>query len=277
MNTTQNKISLKDRYPYPYLKLLEFGEVWDIADRNDWGKTKIAYEKFGFTEDDMPTLIKIFEDEDFDAENIDETEAWAPIHTLILFGVLKLDKAIEPILKVFQLLDDLDNYMWDWLPTVIGVYGEKFIEPMTKFLYDESKEEISRSVAGEALVQIGQNYLDEKGKCIKILADFLEQADEETSDLNSLIVENLVDLKAIEKIDVIKSAFDREIFDVENFGAFSDFEDVEIAFGIKEKRTKPYPWVQQPIKHTKIGRNDLCPCGSGKKFKKCCLGNGVYD
>jgi len=23
-------------------------------------------------------------------------------------------------------------------------------------------------------------------------------------------------------------------------------------------------------KHQKIGRNDLCPCGSGKKYKKCC-------
>ncbi|MGB5833644.1 MAG: SEC-C metal-binding domain-containing protein [Thiohalocapsa sp.] len=23
---------------------------------------------------------------------------------------------------------------------------------------------------------------------------------------------------------------------------------------------------------TKIGRNALCPCGSGKKYKKCCLG-----
>ncbi len=23
----------------------------------------------------------------------------------------------------------------------------------------------------------------------------------------------------------------------------------------------------------KIGRNDPCPCGSGKKYKKCCLGN----
>ena len=22
----------------------------------------------------------------------------------------------------------------------------------------------------------------------------------------------------------------------------------------------------------KIGRNDLCPCGSGLKYKKCCLG-----
>jgi uncharacterized protein YecA (UPF0149 family) len=23
--------------------------------------------------------------------------------------------------------------------------------------------------------------------------------------------------------------------------------------------------------HRKVGRNDPCPCGSGKKYKKCCL------
>ena len=23
--------------------------------------------------------------------------------------------------------------------------------------------------------------------------------------------------------------------------------------------------------HRDVGRNDDCPCGSGKKFKKCCL------
>jgi uncharacterized protein YecA (UPF0149 family) len=22
--------------------------------------------------------------------------------------------------------------------------------------------------------------------------------------------------------------------------------------------------------HPKVGRNELCPCGSGKKYKKCC-------
>ena len=27
----------------------------------------------------------------------------------------------------------------------------------------------------------------------------------------------------------------------------------------------------------KIGRNKPCPCGSGYKFKKCCLGKGIYD
>ena len=27
----------------------------------------------------------------------------------------------------------------------------------------------------------------------------------------------------------------------------------------------------------KIGRNDPCPCGSGRKFKKCCMGKRIYD
>lgn len=26
----------------------------------------------------------------------------------------------------------------------------------------------------------------------------------------------------------------------------------------------------------KLGRNDLCPCGSGKRFKKCCLGASCF-
>ena len=28
----------------------------------------------------------------------------------------------------------------------------------------------------------------------------------------------------------------------------------------------------QPARRTKVGRNDPCPCGSGKKYKKCCAG-----
>ena len=33
-------------------------------------------------------------------------------------------------------------------------------------------------------------------------------------------------------------------------------------------------WVMQAKrKYGKVGRNDYCPCGSGKKFKFCCFGN----
>lgn len=31
------------------------------------------------------------------------------------------------------------------------------------------------------------------------------------------------------------------------------------------------------VKTKKAERNDPCPCGSGKKFKKCCYGKGIYD
>lgn len=31
--------------------------------------------------------------------------------------------------------------------------------------------------------------------------------------------------------------------------------------------------VTRTIRAASVGRNDLCPCGSGKKYKKCCLGS----
>lgn len=29
--------------------------------------------------------------------------------------------------------------------------------------------------------------------------------------------------------------------------------------------------------YKKIGRNEPCPCGSGKKYKNCCLSSGKYE
>lgn len=35
---------------------------------------------------------------------------------------------------------------------------------------------------------------------------------------------------------------------------------------------------QKPIVKKKVpGRNDPCPCGSKNKFKRCCMGKGIYD
>ncbi len=38
-------------------------------------------------------------------------------------------------------------------------------------------------------------------------------------------------------------------------------------FALEQKRSKTI------VKGEKIGRNDPCPCGSGKKYKKCCGAN----
>jgi len=45
----------------------------------------------------------------------------------------------------------------------------------------------------------------------------------------------------------------------------SDFQAVD-EYG--QAAPRPVSPVQNK---NKVGRNDLCPCGSGKKYKKCCL------
>jgi hypothetical protein len=40
-----------------------------------------------------------------------------------------------------------------------------------------------------------------------------------------------------------------------------------------EERIAPIkiPKTKQPVSADKVGRNDPCPCGSGRKYKKCCM------
>ena len=92
---------------------------------------------------------------------------------------------------------------------------------------------------------------------------------------------------AVEAIDTIRAAFQRKSVDISIAG---DEEDVEIAFGLRSERSTPAPTYQiglarRPVgpardlqreipaaqRPGKAGRNDPCPCGSGKKYKKCCL------
>ena len=35
--------------------------------------------------------------------------------------------------------------------------------------------------------------------------------------------------------------------------------------------------TQKVREYPKIGRNDPCPCNSGKKYKNCCLSSGKYE
>ena len=43
---------------------------------------------------------------------------------------------------------------------------------------------------------------------------------------------------------------------------FSQEKQDEIAKAYKKSKTV--------VKENKVGRNEPCPCGSGKKYKKCC-------
>lgn len=60
----------------------------------------------------------------------------------------------------------------------------------------------------------------------------------------------------------------RENFLKEHPGAIIIAEEVALKQRTKGFKTKPSEEYEKP---KKVGRNDPCPCGSGKKYKKCCL------
>lgn len=53
-------------------------------------------------------------------------------------------------------------------------------------------------------------------------------------------------------------------------GTLSPSEEAELRSIADVVQTRRFIQAHEP--GTKIGRNDKCPCGSGKKFKKCCVG-----
>ncbi len=59
--------------------------------------------------------------------------------------------------------------------------------------------------------------------------------------------------------------------DVRNGRIYSMTETIEwpTAQWLREMKVPP---SQKQLRRGRVGRNDPCPCGSGRKFKKCCLG-----
>ena len=83
-------------------------------------------------------------------------------------------------------------------------------------------------------------------------------------------LENLDENSEIElDIDLEKLLYNMLAADAEYLYTLPQWEEVLPAEKIKEI-VKAFKKSKTVVKGEKIGRNDPCPCGSGKKYKKCC-------
>ncbi len=91
-----------------------------------------------------------------------------------------------------------------------------------------------------------------------------------TSLVDSLNMENLEENSQIKmEID-----FEKLYFNMLNAKAPWLYElpqwDNILTIEKRKEITKEYRSSKTVVKDQKVGRNDPCPCGSGKKYKKCC-------
>lgn len=205
----------------------------------------------------------------------ESNEVWVPLHAWRALGQLGDPRAIEPLVGMFDTLCD-DDWATEELPLVLGMLGQNAIGTLTDFLDDYSHAEYARMIAIGALEEIAKRYPSTTKDVITIITDYLDDPDPSAAGLSGSAVGALITLEARESIDTLRRLYSSGNVDI---FACGDIEDVEMELGLRTERSTPPPDFfelygfpeQDGLKRKKIGRNDPCPCGSGIKYKKCCL------
>lgn len=203
------------------------------------------YLNLGITDFDIPELIRLMQDDEMRFMEVDinddkdYSEWYAQIHTWRALAQLKSEAMIEPFLGILPQIDEKDD---DWLASdvkiVFGMLGPIALELTSKYLADESKSMYARIETGYAIANIGQKYPEVRLQCIESICAVLEKYKTNDKEFNSFLIDNLLDLKVIEKIDLVEQAFSSERVDISIVG---DFEDVQVELGLLDKRTTPRP------------------------------------
>ncbi len=268
----------------PVQRLLTLGQPEELR-VNDWPDYSTVH---GLTEAHIPALIAMAGDLALHAiEDEASAPAWGPTHAWRALGQLGAVAAVEPLLKLLaQDFEDgsvpgLDEDLSD----VCGLIGPAAIPTLQAFIDDPDTAPECAGYVTAALAKIADRHPDQRESCVAYLTSLLTADPERDMEIQSWAVSSLLDVKAVESIDAIRAAFARDAIDITYAG---DLEDVEIDLGLRDMRDTPPPDYDalmeafgddeyddgptEPIRTApKIGRNEPCPCGSGKKYKKCCL------
>lgn len=226
-----------------------------------WIDDEDYYDNYIVADADIPELIRLATDIDYFSVNDDHF--WIPIHAWRLIGRLKIREAIYPLINTLDSYPDIDWCKHE-LPHVFEMLGKDAIQPLASKLLDKSNTEMGQFFIVESLASIAHANKSCKRNIIGILGFALDLENKEASFLNTGILINLFQLGAIPTrvIAEIMNDFAKEEERCEPSSLYHkhfDFDQYNL------------PFSRLPESTSKIGRNDPCPCGSGKKYKKCCI------
>ena len=270
-------IGIHTDYTDPVRRLLGIGASPANAPA-EWLDYTVTY---GLGSEHGAELIRLACDTALYSSDPDGTVVWAPIHAWRALGQLQAAASVPSLLAVLKSAGIDEDWTHSELPVVFGLIGSAAIAPIAAFISDEAHATFPAATAIMGVKEIAQQHAECRSECISVLERTLERKGNTDSGLKGFAVSALIDLEAVEAIEVIRRAFRLRSVDLSIVG---DIEDVEIAMHLRAHRATPAPSYhllpvsgsdqpgdQDLPRRLKVGRNDPCPCGSGKKYKKCCL------
>jgi hypothetical protein len=200
-------------------------------------------------------------------------QGWASIHAARLLGEMRATASIEPMIELLA-ATDWDNIVHDAILLALPKMGEAVLEPALREVSSAVMENSDlRSSLLSVLAQLG-------ARDPRIFDLLLRAADEDPE----MGCSNLATYGDPAALPLLRRLFDEHEVEVDRPGAnqlFIELEDAITALGgtlteaqtaklemTRKLRLAPAPKAVSP---RKLGRNDPCHCGSGKKYKKCHL------
>lgn len=232
-------------------KIRELFTLGEVSHGEHWQD----YLQYGFNEADIPALLKIMADDAFNTADSKSKEVWAPLHAWRTLGQLGLQRAVEPLLGLFDQFAKDDWALGD-LPKVMGMIGGSAIDDLVVYFNESHHGELARVMAAEGLAEMVKHQPAYRERVIQHYCDYMLSPDESAYTFNGLLVCLLLDLEARESIDDIRQFFNKDCVDI---GCAGDLEEVEIELGFRDERSTAKP-AFNPLELTaplNTGSNDL--------------------
>jgi PBS lyase HEAT-like repeat len=250
------------RYQPPVERLLTYGKSEPITP-DDWPD----YRTLGIGPEHIPELIQMATDADLNLAAEDSTQVWAPLHAWRALGQLRAVEAVEPLLELFDRLED-DDWVHDELPVVFALIGPAALPALAAYLADLSHTDTSRISATGSIEQIAKRWPDSRDEAIAILEERLERFEENESDVNAFLVYSLVKLGAKEAAPLIERAFAEGYVDPLVMG---DWDDVQVELGLKSAEEvasrQRSDWGESPLP-TPVAQEPFTPASSQLTHKQ---------
>ncbi len=147
----------------------------------------------------------------------------------------------------------LNNRDDDWIstdfPTLCTLIGVEAIPYLEKFLADSSNHFYARSDAAISLQAISNQYPETRESNIAAIAGELEKFRDNNPIFNGFLISTLVDLQAVETINLIEKAFKANLVDTFING---DWSDVQVQFGLITRDEIPVRQFSQKQKQASL-------------------------
>lgn len=236
----------------------------------------------------------------------DSEHIWSPIHTIHLLALIKTREAFELLLDILRYRgDDIGEWLTDGVPCLLAAFGEDFIERLMEFTDDETLESVVRGMAVTGLAVLARKYPAHESNVKEHIIRLLKNTDD--SEFSTHIVRPIAMFHDPSLMPEISKAYDGQKID-EFIGNKKDMEKIingesDDEFNIHtkdplehfsrkgiglihsvhygESEEHDIGLIKRIIEESeteeiepdekKVGRNAPCPCGSGKKYKRCCM------